>query len=53
MDQDGTDDAYEDEDYEAKPESEATDAEMSFTSALTLSQHVVLLCIAFAAAFML
>ncbi|XP_058606990.1 growth arrest-specific protein 1 [Onychostoma macrolepis] len=55
MDHDGTDDAYEDEDYEAKPESEATDADavMSFTSALTLSQHVVLLCIAFALAFML
>uniref|UniRef100_A0A671K1T2 GDNF/GAS1 domain-containing protein n=1 Tax=Sinocyclocheilus anshuiensis TaxID=1608454 RepID=A0A671K1T2_9TELE len=49
MDHDGTDDAYEDEDYEATD----ADAVMSFTSALTLSQHVALLCIAFALAFTL
>ncbi|RXN16437.1 growth arrest-specific 1-like protein [Labeo rohita] len=52
VDHDGMDDAYEDEDYE-KPESEVTDADavMSFTSTLTVSQQVVLLCIAFAFVF--
>ncbi|XP_059402922.1 growth arrest-specific protein 1-like [Carassius carassius] len=51
IDHDGTDDAYEDEDYEARPT--YADAVMSGSSPLTRSQHLVLLCIAFALAFTL
>ncbi|XP_016332603.1 growth arrest-specific protein 1-like [Sinocyclocheilus anshuiensis] len=51
IDHDGTDDAYEDEDYEVKPESEGTDADA--VPSVTRSQQTVLLCIAFALAFTL
>ncbi|XP_016091035.1 growth arrest-specific protein 1-like [Sinocyclocheilus grahami] len=51
IDHDGTDDAYEDEDYEVKPESEGTDADAVLS--VTRSQQTVLLCVAFALAFTL
>lgn len=49
IDHDGTDDLYEDEDYEGKPDSEVTDSDaVSISSVLTYTPQVVLLCTAFA-----
>lgn len=51
IEHDGTDDLYEDEDYEGKPDGEVTDSDaVSICSALTFTPQVVLICIGFALA---
>lgn len=52
LEHDGTDDVYEDEDYDAKAERDVTDAYAVMSRAVSVSQRVVLLCSVFAVTLM-